>query len=518
MTSILLYNKDNIYDNIINYIQPKDISKNKNYDSIFSLQHDIYNNANILDIKYKNNEITEPYNIWDKRTVGDNSNTTNIINEDIRNAYKIVKYKSKVVDYDHEKVIVYKNVVNEHYVYVLEPCKSSFTSYYNVYYDININNLSNNLRNELHQLNRFLVDTYGSNYKYEAKYNFIRYDYSLCKTTNSSGYQNVRKWKVNKYEVNGFFKPHNDTKINEYHIGTLVLIPPENYSYYEGGILRLFNDDETIESEVVPDKEGWKCVFIPVGKIHEITTVTSGTRYSFTSPYFITEVTKQNISSIHYYNSIDEKIMNSLVSNYTQEKIKSIDEEINKLIAIRDNLKNTNNISTYYHNNVINTIDEQQQFIIICENFYDNPTPENLKFNDAITYNSIFNKFSSDNIVNIKFLNLGIYIEAGSSEEPLNYTNKDEWGYITRGRNYDDDDSDNIKVIYNNSMINEIKLKYLLNTNPNDYTYHHYNEVYCYYNGTELPGKFTHNLSDYNDEYYTNSKALSVSLMVVELE
>ena len=338
-----------------------------------------YNTISILDDKMVK---------WEINKVG--SDSKNVEDLSVRDSYKISEY---FCEYTKSFIKCRNNIsFNEDYI------NTYFTDY-------------------ILSFNKILISKFGSNFRHEGKYNFIIKDYK----------NNERFWRVHKYLKGGKFDKHSDGKINQNHIGTLVLIPPKNFSEYEGGELILYNmdDDNIVDEIIVSDKNGWQLVFIQIGQKHMISEIVKGIRFSLTSPYFISEVTKKTISSTIYSNKIDDSKMMVLSNENKTNIIKNIDlqikmlqDEKNKLISSFDKL----DLNFSYIDIIKSYIKYEDSFIVFCKNFYDNPSPDVLTFEDA----NIFN-FLVENKKNVTFFNLSVIIDAGNSPEMLD---DNEWSTI----------------------------------------------------------------------------------------
>ena len=85
-----------------------------------------------------------------------------------------------------------------------------------------------------------------------------------------------------KYEQGGCFPGHNDLKINDEHIGAVVIYPPlSSNTRFEGGELLIGDNIYKNFSS-----EEYIIVFISINDWHEVTPVISGTRYCFLAPVF----------------------------------------------------------------------------------------------------------------------------------------------------------------------------------------------------------------------------------------
>jgi hypothetical protein len=514
MTSIILFNQENLRETLINYYDVENDSYNMYDDETFSYHYDIFKSANILDIEYKKSikPDKKPYNVWDIRKVGSNSKGENITNMDIRKSYKIV---SHIDEYDNTYKTL-KDDNDEFYVYLV--CSRYY--YGNNDYEnpkINIELLPESLKSELLKFNSYLIDNFGSSYSDEGKYNFIYLDYSKH-NHNKYIYNSYRKWKVHKYETGCFFDTHIDSKMNELHIGTLVLIPPENYSKYTGGNLIVYDiEDETKEILNVIPVKGWQCVFIKLGQKHKILEVTSGTRYSFTSPYCISKLTIENIRNKIYTEPIVdvklEEIKKEIVEKEKMEEIKLIDDKIKELIEMKEKIMNEEKEYIVYYNEIIKlNKEEEHNFIVICKNFYSNPTPEGLNIYDIGIYNSIFNHFKDSKMkASVKFINTKISINAGSSDDSV-YEDEEYWG-CDRDYRYNSED----KIEFDRFILNERNFRNL-KEDKSKKNYGEYDNYVCYYHSDETPGMFEEVKSEYNDEYYDNENQYNVTCMVVSLK
>ena len=78
----------------------------------------------------------------------------------------------------------------------------------------------------------------------------------------------------------GFYK-HNHLKINEHHLGDVIIFPPSNLlkEKLEGGDLIIYDNPTKIIK--VSELEEWKVIFLPLMVEHEVTEITRGIRYSF---------------------------------------------------------------------------------------------------------------------------------------------------------------------------------------------------------------------------------------------
>lgn len=539
MTSILLTNPDNINESLISYCDVEK-SRHNTYDSVFSYDYSLQKEAHILEIKYNKDKMiacalqreVKPYNIWSLRSVGSSSTGENVSDTDIRKSYKISSHQDC---YDSSKYDTLKNADDEFYVYLYNE-----SPYRHIYQNelfnskLNIKLLPMFIQNQLNDFNNYLIDNFGKFYKDEAKYNFIHFDYFKqgCQSFMTNC---LRKWKVHKYEKGCFFKAHTDTKKNEYHIGTLVLVPPENYSQYTGGNLIIYDTDDT-DKEVLNIRPsiGWQCVFIKIDQKHEILEVTSGTRYSFTSPFCISKVTIDNMTNKTYCDVIPEEKVSKLTKQAREREIKdnieTIEKQINKLMKKKEDLlksvEDSSEISTLKYNEIImlDPIKDRTPFIVICEGFYTNPTPDNLNACDLLIFNSIINHFNSgEEKPELRFINTNLSIDSGTSNESVYHYDdwsdnsgdeeKEFWGYDKENVYCEVND----KLKFDRYMLNEASFG-TLKGDKNKSNYGQYDNYICYYHSDKSPGSYLETESEYNDNYYENQNHYNVTCIIVNFD
>jgi hypothetical protein len=514
MTSITLTNPEKKYDTMLSYFC-EDYYHNP-YDDIFSYSSMINKKAHILELEYNNNcdksssKIIKPHNIWSIRNVGSNLDNKNINNVEIRNSYKIIEH---IDSCDKDKYIKLRNENDEFYVYLYE----------DNYTENNKISSSEYLTNQINSFNKYLVDNFGSSYRNEALYNFIHYDYS----GKVSHYNSLRKWKVHKYEKGCFFKPHKDTKINELHIGTVVLIPPKNYSPYTGGNLIIYDSkDQNKKILDITPIDGWQSVFIKLDQKHEILEVTSGTRYSFTSPFCISKVTVDNISNIKYNNKIPYDIVleqkKSSIEEEIEKNIKTLEDEIKKLTKKKEvllcKLRDCDIDSELGEKGQITyqEIANKKRFMVICEGFYSNPQPDKLNTLDIDIYNSIFDY--PENIEGkpeVHFINTQFTLFSGNSDHykgDCESESEEFWGFEDGNSYYSCEDN---KLKFDKNMIHTHMFSEL-KKNKERRNYGQYDDTFCYYYSYKTPGRYVETESEYNDNYYENSNHYNVTCMIVE--
>lgn len=119
--------------------------------------------------------------------------------------------------------------------------------------------------------------------------------------------------KINKYTTGGYFNAHYDTKISDRHIGTLLLIPPNQE--YAGGEFVMYDDKSEIlrVSSCHPSK--WLGIAFRHNVKHECTPVISGTRVTIQTSLLIDEV----LYEFMHKASISRTIRDGILEDLTEE-------------------------------------------------------------------------------------------------------------------------------------------------------------------------------------------------------
>jgi len=84
-----------------------------------------------------------------------------------------------------------------------------------------------------------------------------------------------------KYTEGSFYEKHKHSKIDDNHVGDVILYPPVDlYSQFTGGDLTIhFDDHDFIFS--TDNLTEWYAVYLPLEIDHSVSKIDTGTRYSF---------------------------------------------------------------------------------------------------------------------------------------------------------------------------------------------------------------------------------------------
>lgn len=129
-----------------------------------------------------------------------------------------------------------------------------------------------------------LSQHYSTNFQFDFLPAYVE-QFLLLPVADQSKRQYIRwlpenhKYDVIVYEPGGYFKEHQDAKINRFHYGTLLIFPPATNEFaHTGGELVITRDDGSqfiFESSKV---EYWTFLAFPPHYRHECRMVTSGRR------------------------------------------------------------------------------------------------------------------------------------------------------------------------------------------------------------------------------------------------
>lgn len=104
-----------------------------------------------------------------------------------------------------------------------------------------------------------------------------------------------KKWLLLKYIRTGHFDLHKDSVNYKSHIGTILILPPQRISKYDGGDLLLFeNSNEFI---INSHPIFWTVIMFDLTKFHKVTEITNGTRYIFKST--LSRFDMSTVASLH---------------------------------------------------------------------------------------------------------------------------------------------------------------------------------------------------------------------------
>jgi len=305
-----------------------------------------------------------------------------------------------------------------------------------------------------------------------------------------------------KYEEGDFFAKHTDGDSELNHFGTLLILPPKEYSTYEGGELILYDGEEEIK--IISDQNYWIIIGFNTEIPHELKPITSGTRYAYKSKIILPSDTNK-IITIYNKNNIEytaEEIKvpnddnyiltninlintNQPCINQIHNSIKRLNMKINELEKKKEDYKNK--IKSFedpeYHqfeDEIVGYMQEKNKgkFIIICEHYYNFPEPKKLHGNDR----KIFDKLIQNYDVDVIILKASVSYTEAYSIDYINIDNKIE--KLLGNFHW----KDNIKQFNINSNLKE---KY------------------------SIGGKYCGGEEEYNDEYYFTRYTNKVTLMLV---
>ena len=124
----------------------------------------------------------------------------------------------------------------------------------------------------------------------------------------------IKHGKLLLYSIGGHFALHQDTKINNKHLGTILIFPPKNYFHFTGGELICSNQ---IVLTHLP--ESWHLIYIPLKTEHSITEILKGHRIVF--KYSLFTKGRININAKNYLLPINYEAKFINQSNKKDEKL-----------------------------------------------------------------------------------------------------------------------------------------------------------------------------------------------------
>jgi hypothetical protein len=105
--------------------------------------------------------------------------------------------------------------------------------------------------------------------------------------------------RIIKYVKGSYVSRHADKQRAENYVMRIVILPPSNLVPYEGGLLRMYGDEN--HYVVYADCKEWTVTAIPYGMPHEIEEVTEGTRYALVSDVSIKGVNTYSIPPYRHF-------------------------------------------------------------------------------------------------------------------------------------------------------------------------------------------------------------------------
>lgn len=266
------------------------------------------------------------------------------------------------------------------------------------------------------------------------------------------------RWEAIQYLSGGFFARHTDGQEDNSHYGTAIILPPTHYNVLKGELTAepVYTGGELIldDTEVTADESKWKIVLFTIDTPHELKPVLSGERIIFKSKLRYT---------IDMKYLMDSKVYNQPAESNFKNLVHSLDTEINKLkkeIIKLEEERESIITCEFHENDFIKEIKEDKnakknyytkswcdQFIVLLEEHYQVPTPDNFKEADKYTFNLILKHFPG---CTVRVMNIGGKINMGDSDARYDIS------FSTETENYDSKDKieshykfENIPVYYN---------------------------------------------------------------------
>jgi len=286
-----------------------------------------------------------------------------------------------------------------------------------------------------------------------------------------------------KYEEGDFFKAHQDSKSNDYHIGTILIYPPKNICDYEGGELYLSKEDITIKAY----ENDWSMVLLHINTLHEVKPITKGTRYVFKQQFNISESVKVFLESklCNYIELSEDNINQGKNREELELEIKYYEDILTNLKKEKYALDNIDRCNTMV-NDIIETV-KKNGVKIVCQNYYETPTLDKLTGLDKNIIASIQKQIGKE--IKIRMFNYDGQIRIGKSFS--------KWNTIPSI--IDDDNGEELDI-----------------TNQEFYylPFHHYDTFRISYDNM-LTGNYQGILSEYNDEEYENYLLTNVTIIII---
>lgn len=316
-------------------------------------------------------------------------------------------------------------------------------------------------KNVFHKIAEFLEEPETENFLYNDKY------YDLL-----------------KYEKGDFFKEHQDSKYNEYHIGTILIYPPKKESNYEGGELYLPKENITIKAF---DNE-WSIVILHINTLHEVKPITSGIRYVFKQKFIIND----NVKIL-----LENKLCENIKLN--EDKIENIKrkEELEIVIKHQEDILTNLKKEKYILDNIdrcdamVNDIINELNnggIKIVCQNYYENPILDKLTGLDKNVISQIHKKIGTN--INIRMFNNDSQIKIISTSSKI-------------------DSLSNLKNIFNQKIdLNDYDFEYI--------PFEEYETFRISYDNI-LTGNYQGISSKYNDYEYENYYKIKISVIIIKM-
>lgn len=329
---------------------------------------------------------------------------------------------------------------------------------------------------------RISLDKFFPQFKFEYKYDF-----------NSDG--DYIRWEAIRYLSEGFFARHIDGQKDSNHFGTAIILPPTHYNLFKMELTSepVYTGGQLVieDTEITADESKWKIVVFTIDTPHELKPILSGERIIFK--------TEMNYTLDMKY-LMEAKIYNQPVGSNFKELIHDIDTKINKLkkeILELEEERESIVTGDFHENKFIKEIKNDKnkkgnyyqkswtnQFIVLLENHYNVPTPNNFNEGDAYTFNLLLKQFPD---ATIRIMNIGGKINKGDSD--CGYA----ISFSTETENIDPKNKDDAKYKFENLSV--------------------------YYNFEEgiIPGDNVNSDSVYNDQTYDRIEICDFTILHIQV-
>jgi predicted 2-oxoglutarate/Fe(II)-dependent dioxygenase YbiX len=299
-----------------------------------------------------------------------------------------------------------------------------------------------------------------------------------------------RTWSLHRYDAGSFFGPHTDTQTHQRHVATLVLMMPLAYSEYRGGELVVFFSASGFD-EFPPDQNRPTLAILPIGTLHEVRPVTSGTRFTLTSKLILPEALFSVMNTPVHHGPLpttDGAISNSDTVSELKSMLAGIEEEIRGLrakevcLAAQLGRALENPLLTRTAER-IDSANAAPPFVAMLQNAYTQNDPTCLQGEDVLTYNTLVRRFQD---CELRLLNVVV--------SPIATSSKDWESVITRSPGW----PDGLRC----SHLDETTTMLLA-------------DVPCFYGYETPPGRVVDTRSVYNDEGYDSVDSIRCSVLLV---
>jgi hypothetical protein len=202
------------------------------------------------------------------------------------------------------------------------------------------------------------------------------------------------------YEPGDHFTKHTDGKTSQYHMATLLLLPPKKINNYTGGELVLYDGAKKVT--MTADAKDWLLVGFPLNVEHECMPITSGTRIIFKTKFEIPKKIYDFFDKCPYQISNESIVTVQPLDNKQNletelEKLKQTKYEIKERIAtIKEKLLETERASTIYQydaliKNIVNS--NKNVVLVVLERRYESVDPNYLIGEDRRLFLELVAKF-----------------------------------------------------------------------------------------------------------------------------